>query len=135
MADGETIIPASEYPDAFQYVNVVLAQGNLSSSDNCALFYADRDVVVDSIILYTTSASDANDVFSIKSVANEANPDSTGDVIASKTGLVQFTKVDMTIDTTKNAVASGNFICLDLDESTASIDSLSIQIRLRTRRK
>ena len=49
-------------------------------------------------------------------------------------GLTQFTKVDMTIDTTKNVVPAGNFIALDLDETTASLDVIFVQIRLRTRR-
>ncbi len=135
MAEGETILDVTQYPDAFQYVNLTLTESNLATADNTALFYADRDVVVDSIILHSTSANDVDDVISIKSVADAANPDNTGDVIATKTGLVQYTKVDMTIDTTKNVVPAGNFIALDLDESTASIDVLFVQIRLRTRRK
>ena len=134
MADGENIVLASHYPDAFQYVNVTLTEGNLASADNTALFYADRDVVVDSIILHTTSATDEDDVISIKSVANAGDPDSTGDVIATKTGLTQFTKAELTIDTTKNVVPAGNFIAFDIDETTASLDVVFVQIRLRTRR-
>ena len=134
MADGEGTLLATSYPDTFQYVCVTLTEANLASADNTALFYADREVVVDSIILHSTSATDADDVISIKSVADAANPDSAGDVIGTVTGLTQNTKADLTIDTTKNVVPEGNFICFDIDESTASLDVVFVQIRLRTRR-
>jgi hypothetical protein len=136
MAEGEKTIDVTQYPDSFQYVNIVLTdhQG-IASTENCALFYADREVVVDSIVLHTDSSTDANDVISIKSFANLGDVDSTGDVIATKTGITQNTVVEMTIDTTKNVVPAGNLIGFDIDETGASLNVLMIQIRLRTRRK
>ena len=55
---GENILLEGSYPDVFQYVNVVLSETDLASADNTALFCADRDTVVDSIILHSTSATD-----------------------------------------------------------------------------
>ena len=82
MAEGEKTIDVTQYPDSFQYVNIVMHdhQG-IGGVENCALFYADREVVVDSIVLHTDSATDANDVISIKSFANLGDVDSSGDVI------------------------------------------------------
>lgn len=136
MAEGENTLDVTQYPDSFQYVNIVLTDHEgIAGTENCALFYADREVVVDSIVLHTDSATDANDVISIKSFANLGDVDSSGDVIATVTGITQNSLVDMTIDTTKNVVPAGNFIGFDIDENSATLKVLMIQIRLRTRRK
>lgn len=43
---NDTTLPVEEYPDTFQYIN---AHVNGALNQNCAILYADREIVVDAV--------------------------------------------------------------------------------------
>lgn len=131
---GLTPIEITELPDFYQTISLVLTEQNIAAADNGAIFYAERDTVIESIH-FTSPATDATNLtIDLKVCPSGTGPLAGGtDLITQITSLTAWTPVAATIDTTANIVPEGSFVAIVIADSTPTVDNLHIQMRIRTR--
>jgi|TARA_R100000482_G_scaffold124912_1_gene79832 hypothetical protein len=148
MADGETILPASECPDFFQYVSVTLGADTVDTTGtlDAYIMYCDRDTVVDAAFISFTTVDASNDAtFQLQYVPSglqdtagvtPVGPEGSGTAITSTTtsGATADASISFTMTESANVVPAGNRIALKV-AGTSDIEGVNITLRIRTRRK
>lgn len=108
-------------PDHFQDVVVMLNDQN-DPVDNKAIFYAERDTVVDAVFI---TAAAANGTLTLKTTAA-----GTPSITNAHTITTSFAAA--TVDADNNLVPAGSAITADFSTPTGN-DMVVIQMRIRTR--
>lgn len=152
---GENSLPSQYYPDDFQIITIGPFYGT-ALVDPTAVLYADRDLTVDSIIVYTATAngSAATASFevstdptstsgSVMAVADLnltagttlflATDGGTAPVTIAANGTAGTSSNSTQLSPNENTINRGSFLILDLSAGTSWRGF--IQIRLRSRPK
>jgi len=152
---GESTLPAQYYPDDFQILTVGPFYG-VALVDPTAVFYADRNFIVDSIIVYTKTPHGSAATGSFEVSTDPTSQAGTSMGIADlnlAAGTTLFLQTDggtapatvasdgttgtstgsTQLDYTANTIPAGSFLVVDLNNGTSWRGF--IQIRLRSRPK
>jgi hypothetical protein len=151
---GENTLPAQYYPDDFQILTFTLT--NTGLLDPTAILYADRNFIVDSIIVYTRTANGSAATGSFEITTDPTADTGTAMAVADlnlTAGTTLFLQTDggttpatvasdgtagtssnsTQLSNTGNFIPQGSFIVIDLSAGTTWRGF--IQIRLRSRPK
>jgi len=152
---GENSLPSQYYPDDFQIINLGPYYGT-ALVDPTAVLYADRDLTVDSIIVYTSTAngSAATGSFEVSTDPTSSSGNSmavadlnltagttlflqtdggTTPATISAAGVAGTSSNSTQLSAAENTINRGSFLIIDLSAGTSWRGF--IQIRLRSRPK
>jgi hypothetical protein len=118
-----------QYPDDFQIVSFTLNTGDIAAAlDTVPLFYADRAIVIDSIV-YGVGVIDATeDVEIIHAATPQATTGTSVQTAVSSLGTTGT--VTPTISTSGNEVASGRWV---LAKFSDGVDTAFVTVTIRFR--
>tara|TARA_R110002051_G_scaffold320778_2_gene406788 strand:- start:316 stop:741 length:426 start_codon:yes stop_codon:yes gene_type:complete len=124
----------SNVPDDFQTITFGLTEATLDNVDSPIIYYAERDTVIDSAVFIAGDTDVAAVSFILKSCSSGQDVESAG--TAFTTSITAFTAnvpVLATIDTDNNIIPAGSFVACDIGDTASTINSMLIQMRIRTR--
>lgn len=125
-----TPIVTQYYPDDFQIITLGL--NTTGDGADQAMFYADRNIVIDSVVV-GTSVADASATCAVKYATSPvAATIASGTAVTNAMDVSAAGTVTATIVTTANEIAAGNWIGLDFASATDSLKGV-VQIRFRSR--
>ena len=118
------------YPDDFQIITLGL--NTTGDGADQAMFYADRNIVIDSVVV-GTSVADTGATCAVKYATSPvAATIASGTAVTNTMDVSATGTVTATIVTTANEIAAGNWIGLDFTAATDSLKGV-VQIRFRSR--
>jgi hypothetical protein len=123
------LIPQN-YPDDFQIHTTFLRHGDVPADDCVPIFYADRTVVIDSIVYGVSEIDDTETVELVYATTPQAT---TGTSIQTAvSSLATLGMVTPTVNTANNEIPSGSWI---IGKFSDGVDTahVTIQIRFRSR--
>jgi len=137
---GENVLPAQYYPDDFQIVSHVVHDASLA---DLALVYADRNLILDSVVLCCSgTAVGGTATIEIVKVASGTIPTSTniqaGTSISSTLSIAANSAATTgTIINTTNFVDIGSWICIKTTAGSGTLSNFrgTVNLRLRSRPK
>lgn len=130
---GEKPLPIDVTPDFLQ--TITLNFNSVVGTDQ-ALFFCERDTVVDKATLLFTTGDDG-DTYSLRHCTPTTAPGSGVLFTDVVTAVVANTPKHFTLVETTNIVPAGSFIALDLTQAGGSSTAKEgiIQLRIRTKRR
>ena len=122
-------VVVQQYPNDFQIHTTFLRHGDVPSDDCVPIFYADRTIVVDSIVYGVSEVDATEDV----ELIHAATPDATTgtSIQTAVSTLANLGTVTPTVSSTNNEVASGRWIIAKFSDGVDSAH-VTIQIRFRS---
>lgn len=146
---GQIPLDTKYYPNDFQLTTVVLDKN--STGEAFWILYAERDIVVDSIMVYVGDAPSNNETLKIVRVSNAALPvyagTGTTTVMTDELSIASNGTYPLRVQTgtsawrfvddgllvpTENVVPAGSTLWVAFGSVLAGIDVLTIQIRWRS---
>lgn len=118
------------YPDDFQIHTTFLRHGDVPTDDCVPIFYADRTVVIDSIVYGVSEIDATEDVELVHATTPQATTGTSLQTAVSS--LATLGQVTPTINTANNEVPSGSWIIAKFSDGTDTAH-VTIQIRFRSR--
>lgn len=137
---GENVLPVQYYPDDFQRITHVVHDASLA---DLALVYADRNLIVDSVLLCCSgTAVGGSATIELVKVASGTIPTSTniqsGTSISSTMSIAANSAATAgTITNTTNFVDIGSWICIKTTAGGGTLSNFrgTIHMRFRSRPK
>lgn len=118
------------YPDDFQIHTTFLRHGDVPTDDCVPIFYADRTVVIDSIVYGVSEIDATEDVELVHATTPQATTGTSLQTAVSS--LATLGQVTPTINTANNEVPSGSWIIAKFSDGVDTAH-VTIQIRFRSR--
>tara|TARA_R100000234_G_scaffold8430_2_gene5213 strand:- start:762 stop:1169 length:408 start_codon:yes stop_codon:yes gene_type:complete len=131
---GETAVPVQEYPDICDTIVVIPGHdGDGVVSNNQALFYAERDTVLDGAAMRATVGDD-DATFTLEVCADGTAPGSGTDCTNALTHATSNNNkaLSWTITETENLIPAGSALCMHVG-GTSTARLMCIVLRLRTK--
>ena len=121
-------------PDHFQDVVVILnTAATPVDGDDTIIFYAERETVVDKVVFWSGTGSDADQTFQLKRITSGQDPDGAGTAFTTALSITAAnTPYSATITTTENIIPAGSMVAVNI-EGTGSAMDVGVQLRIRTR--
>jgi len=124
------VLVTQYYPDDFQIHTTFLRHGDVPADDCVPIFYADRTVVIDSIVYGVSETDTGEDVELVYATTPQAT---TGTSIQTAvSSLATAGVVTPTINTANNEIPSGSWIIAKFSDGVDNAH-VTIQIRFRSR--
>ena len=124
------VLVTQHYPDDFQIHTTFLRHGDVPTDDCVPIFYADRTVVIDSIVYGVSEIDATEDVELVHATTPQATTGTSLQTAVSS--LATLGQVTPTINTANNQVPSGSWIIAKFSDGVDSAH-VTIQIRFRSR--
>ena len=128
---GESTITVTDYPDDFQILSFPFGHTLDSANNTIALMYADRPIVVDSIVFGVVTAEAGLTAQLQEATTPQA---SSGTAIHTAQSIAAQGTFVVSPDTSANTINAGNWIIIKYSGATSSMHGV-VQIRIRSRLK
>lgn len=128
---GESTLPVEQYPDDFQILSFPFGH-TLDGADNTIpLFYADRILVIDSIVFGVASVQ-----ASLTAQLQEATTPqaASGTALHTAQSMATAGTYSVSPSTSANTISAGNWVILKFSAATTAVHGC-VTIRVRSRQK